>query len=68
MPPEETKPVGPKRTVKARARMQNIGPAKPNGEPDDDYPKGKSWIVEENDMVPVDHPAVALHPTLFEGV
>lgn len=62
-PSAEEKAVAPRRTVKARTRMENIAML-PDGTPDEK----RSWVVNEGDMVPVDHPAVALHPTHFEGV
>jgi hypothetical protein len=49
--------------VKAKTRMVNIATF-PDGSPKDEG----SWVVEEGEFVPVDHPAVVLHPTQFEGV
>jgi hypothetical protein len=51
------------RRVKATQRMENMA-FYPDGSPKEEG----SWVVEAGEYVPVDHPAVALHPTHFEGV
>lgn len=62
----EAKPkpaAAPKRQVKALTRMENLA-VWPDGTPKEEG----SWVVNAGDFVPLDHPAVALHPTHFEGV
>ena len=60
------------RRVKAKVRLENQA-FTPAGEPKDIPTNrapvhGDSWVVEEGEFVGVDHPAVAMHPTHFEGV
>jgi hypothetical protein len=49
---------------RAKQRMENI--AEVAGLPDKEYPEGSSWVVGEGRVVAGDHPALALHPDMFE--